>query len=313
LKLLGLGFIAVLVSIFSFSPVLQGIATGQVVVLLLLLWTCGAFFYVKNWHIAAGFVLALATSIKLTPLIVVIPLLLWKEFKLLAAFVLTLLLLCVAICFVNSPDCLLDFFTHVLPAMSAGILTRTNASFSVSIERVFAMAHHQHLAVGLVNQVSMPVLLLGKVCSAAVLLAASVLVYSGSPERESASRVKTITLFAILSVCISPVSWGHGYCQCFLALCLLWEQALRQQISGRRLAILFLCTLGLTTYLTRYILAASWIGSHPLTASLGLLLLPLSGVVLLLTELWAMRYSGFSIGTQRRSPVHTPQVAETIS
>jgi alpha-1,2-mannosyltransferase len=285
------GSLIVLVAVFSYSPVLQSIAMGQVSVLLLLIWACGTFYYTKGWHGASGFAFALATAIKLTPLIVVIPLLLLKEWKVLRGFIVSLTFLAVLICLINTPSSLVDYFGHVVPPMSRGILLITNVSISASIERLFLAFNHKAIAPSTADHISPILILLGKISAAAILGAVCVLTFKKRNEMKVSDRAMTLALFAMLSACIAPVSWQHGYSICLLALCLLWAQAVREPITNLRLMTLFLCTLALTTYLNNIVIASIVRGNaaHPILDSIAMLLVPVAGIVLVLAEFAVMK------------------------
>jgi len=291
LRWLSWGSLILLVAVFSYSPVFQSIAMGQVSVLLLLLWACGTFCYAKGEHDVSGFAFALAAAIKLTPLIVVIPLLLFKEWKVLRGFFASLTLLAVVTCLINTPASLVDYFGHVVPPMSRGILLITNVSISASLERLFLAFNHRAIAPSASDQISPVLILLGKLFAAAILAIASMLTLKKRDGMKVSDRAMTVALFAMLSACITPVSWQHGYSVCLLALCLLWAQAVREPITNLRLVTLFLCTLALTTYLNNIVIASILKGNatHPILNAVAMSLVPIAGVVLVVTELAAMK------------------------
>lgn len=290
LKVISLGSLLILMALFSYSPVLQCIAVGQVSILLLLLWTCGIFCYMKGWHGAAGFAFALAAAIKLTPIIVVIPLLLWKEWKVLRGVLLSWLCMAVTISVINTPASLTDYFGHVLPPMSRGILTITNLSISASLARFYAALRNQTISPAVVDQVPQAVIMLGKVCAAAIMGTAGLLIYNRGHGIKRVDRVLVLSLFAMLSVSIAPVTWSHGYSLCFLTLSLLWADALRTTVSNVYLTMLFVGTVASTTYLNRYAFAnAGPHAGHPVLAALLLSLAPVAGIVLVLAKLASIR------------------------
>lgn len=285
------GSLFVLMGIFSYSPVLQCIATGNVSILLLLLWACGIFFYMKGWHVASGFAFALATAIKLTPMIIVVPFLMWKEWRVLRAFLLSLLSLAVVTCLVNTPSSLADYFVHVMPHLSRGVLKINNLSISASVERLYAAFHYERISPVVVDNPPTAVILLGKACAAALLGTAALLTYSRDSAMRTEDRVMILALLAMLSACIAPVSWQHGYSLCFLAFSLLWFNALREPISNLQLTVLFLCTIALTTYPNNLVYTTlENNANHAMLASLVLLLTPVASIVLVFTKLISMRF-----------------------
>ncbi len=298
LQLLSLGSLVLLLGLFSFSPILQTIETGQVSLLLLLLCTLGVFFYTEEWHAASGFTFALAAAIKLTPLIVVVPLLLWADWKVLRAFVISLILLALVICLGNGPSTLLDYFLHVMPAMSRGNMAVGNSSISASVERLYGALHHTAFYPEITAYVPKIVVSLGKACALVILMAAGFLAYKSRQRLGIDERAMTLALFILLSVWISPVSWLHGYTLCFLALSFLWVKAIREGLSNGSLAMLFVCTFLFTTYFSRFCITLAAKGWLPVLDSVLLIVTPVAGIVLVLRELAAQR----SVRTPQPTP-----------
>lgn len=292
LRWISWGSLIILVVLYSFSPVIQCINMGQVSILLLLLWASGTLCYAKGWHAASGFVFALAVAIKLTPLIVVVPLLLLKEWRTLRAVFVSLLLLAAITCVINTPSSVTDYFLHVVPPMSRGILTAINISVSASIERVYAAFHHEVIYPAVADQLPAALILLGKVVDAAIVGFAALLIYVRGNAIRTADRIVALALFAVLSVCVAPVSWQHGCTLCLLALTLLWAEALREPKSNLYLIILILGTLSQTTSLNEFAYKnLEGHAAHPILATLLLSVTPLGGLVLVFARLVAMGLS----------------------
>jgi hypothetical protein len=139
-----------------------------------------------------------------------------------------------------------------------------------------------------VDHVPAVVVVLGKVCAAGVMGAAGLLIYNRRGGIKQLDHVMVLALFAMLSVCIAPVTWGHGYSLCFLTLSLLWADALRAaRVSNVYLTVLLLCTVASTTYMNKYAYASA--GTHPVLAALLLSIAPVAGSVMVLSKLAAMR------------------------
>lgn len=306
------GSLIVLIVLYSFSPVIQCINMGQVSILLLLLWASGTLFHVRGWHLASGFVFALAAAIKLTPLIVVFPLLLLKEWKTLRAFFIGLLFLTGITCFINTPSSLTDYFFHVVPPMSRGILTVTNISISASVERLYGAIHQMVVSPALTDQVPAVLILLGKGIDAGILGFAGLLIYSRCSAIRTADRAIVLALFAVLSVCVAPVSWQHGCALSLLALSLLWAEALREQMSSLYLIILAFGTITQTTSLNEF--AYRNLEGHaarPILATLLLSVTPIGGIVLVFARLVGMGSSDYSNQTRKLGlqvlPINSPE------
>jgi uncharacterized membrane protein len=76
------------VLLLLFRPTLNCLYWGQVSILLLFLVVAGLSLYASGQKSMAGFMFALAAAIKLTPLIVIVPLLAWRDWKSLRAIAL---------------------------------------------------------------------------------------------------------------------------------------------------------------------------------------------------------------------------------
>ncbi len=55
------GAVAVLLALLALFSTSECLVWGQITIFLLLLWTCGIYFYLRGWFAASGFVFALAT------------------------------------------------------------------------------------------------------------------------------------------------------------------------------------------------------------------------------------------------------------
>jgi hypothetical protein len=110
---------------------------GQVSSALVLLWTAGIVCYVKGFKRTSAAVFALAAAIKLTPLLVVLPFLVWREWRWVRWFFLCLAVICVSLCAVNGPQSLLDYTLHVIPPMSAGATSCENTSLPSGLQQAY--------------------------------------------------------------------------------------------------------------------------------------------------------------------------------
>jgi hypothetical protein len=112
----------VTVFLILFRPTLNCFYFGQVSILLLFLLIAGVSFYVHGRKNIAGLLFALAAAIKLTPLIVIVPFLAWKDWKILRAIALWCIGILGATWIVNGIGTLNFYFLHVMQSMSGGNL-----------------------------------------------------------------------------------------------------------------------------------------------------------------------------------------------
>ena len=281
-----LGTVAVVLGLFSLFSTGMCLIWGQITIVLLLLWMAGLYFYRRGWYAASAIVLALATAIKLTPLLVVVPFLIWREWQWLRAYFVALAVFFGLMFLANSPASLTDYFFHVMPSMSGGgIPDFENKSLLADAQLLYVTLHG-----GATRPVTMAipkgVVTIGKAGCLSILLFAIALVYRLRSAMRMADRVMTLSLFALLSVCIAPISWKHAYVVVFLALALLWAEALRQKVSAMHLVLLSICSIELGSFLFDSIVVKA---THGVLQGVLSFLAPAAGILLVLLTLLRMR------------------------
>jgi hypothetical protein len=236
-----LGPLALVAGAFTFHPVIQCIVWGQITITLLLLWTAGVFFYARDRRMLAAIAFAIATAIKLTPLIVVGPFLIWREWKLLRDYALAMVGCVVVMCVMNQPGSLPHYFLHVVPSMSAGVPDFNNKSLVASIQVTYKIwkSARLHEAVTLIPHA---VVSASKFAALCLVVAALALTARFRSVINSSNRIMTLGLFAMLSVAVSPVSWKHAYVVALLGLVCLWAEAIATEASLGYALFLTLCT-----------------------------------------------------------------------
>ena len=278
----------VLLGVATAVPTSLALYWGQITLFLLVLWGLGIACYARGWRTASAMVLALATAIKLTPVLIVLPLLLWRDWRWLRGFAGALLAVLLATVAINSPGALVDYVRHVLPGMSGGFAHAENSSIASAAQIVWIAAHGGSLAT-LTMPVPPGVLTGAKGLSVALLLAAAVPVARLGPAMTTPDRVLTLALFAMLTTPLSPVSWLHAYVVSLVGLCLLWAEALRCPISNGWLVMLTLCTIELTSFTSRFLDLPAFSGSrHEVGVALMFCLIPAATLVLVLGRLYRM-------------------------
>ena len=249
-----LSALAFAVGIATFSPVLSCLRWGQILIVLALLWTIGVYCYLRGYTKTSGVALALATAIKLTPLIVVVPMLLWREWRWLRAYGVGLLVLLALVVTVNGPECLEDCFRHVMPSMSNGYPSLGNHSIISACQILYLALKHGDLYYPLLASIPHAVVVFGKVLDLICLAIGAALLARHRDYRDVYTRASVFTLFAMLSVIVSPVSWDHAYLFCLLGLAVLWAEALRAPVPKGYLILLALSSLELNWFSVTYLL-----------------------------------------------------------
>jgi hypothetical protein len=289
IPLLSLGTLALFVGLLAAQPVVSCLTWGQVTIALLLLWVLGAWLYKRGYYSASAFVFALAAVIKLTPLIVIIPFIVWREWRWLRSFAVSIFLLGGSMCILNKPSTLVDYFAHVMPSMSRGVPSKSNESLLAAIQMVYVS-----LRGGIASPVTMPiphlVITAGKVVCVVTLVIAIASTVKLGKTLSQGHRVMVLALFAMLSAPVSPVSWPHAYAVCLFAMSLLWAQALRENRLTTKLGLLVVTTLAVTSYLFPF--AITYLVNHSryeLLISLLALVTPASVILIVLASLRVMR------------------------
>jgi hypothetical protein len=263
-----------------------GFIQGQISSVLVLLWTAGIVCYVKGFKRASAAVFALATAIKLTPLLVLLPFLVWREGRWVRWFALSLSAICLILCLINGPQSLLDYTLHVMPPMSAGFISASNVSLPSGLQQLYlGMTGGNFIAEYAI--VPRAVVLGSKLIAAAVMLMALIGIYRLGPLRSAMDRAKILALIALLSLYCSPVAWRSAYGIVFLAALFLWKEAFERPVSKLELLLLVLCTLEFSFFFDTFFLRFT----HGVLLSATALLAPASGCLLIFYTLRKMRLS----------------------
>jgi hypothetical protein len=246
LRMLGMRSIGhacmVAVFLFTFRPMLSCFDWGQVPLILLFLLTAGLSLYFrgcKNW---AGLLFALAIAIKLTPFIVLLPFIVWRDWKIVRASALWGAAILGALLIVNGWGTLNLYFLHVLPLMSNGAVNIDNRTFSNMLTVYchglaqntppFEMIWAERLVAILVYCYAIWLIRLNR--------------EDNLPEN---SRLETVAIFLLLSCCCSPVSWIHAYALSAPALVIIGKRIWEQYANAAEAILLtmFLLSLSLSS------------------------------------------------------------------
>ncbi len=259
---------------------------GQISSVLVLLWTAGIVCYVKGYIRTSAAVFALATAIKLTPLLVLLPFLVWREGRWVRWFGLSLAAIALILCVVNGPQSLVDYTLHVMPSMSAGFISASNVSLPSGLQQLYLGLTGKNF---LAEDAAIPhIIVLGsKLIAAAVMLATLISIYRLGSPRSIMDRAKILSLIALLSLYCSPVAWRSAYGIVFLAAFFLWKEAFERGASKLELLLLALCTLEFSFFFDTLFLRST----HGVLLSATALLAPAFGCLLIFYTLRKMRLS----------------------
>jgi hypothetical protein len=211
------------VAVLLFRPTLDSLFLGQVSIFLLLLQVAGLYFYSERRTFPAAVMFAVMTVIKITPLIVVVPLLAFRDWKQLRAFVLVLAALLIGICFVNGEGVLRQYVEHVVPSMSTGFVSLQNRNLGTALQIAWQRTD-QLPALRSID-------VLGKLLSLAVICYAGWLSRC-TPKSDFARKTTMLMLFFLLGCCLAPVAWRYSYVLAAPALAVLVGKAWKGRMNA---------------------------------------------------------------------------------
>jgi hypothetical protein len=242
LNLLPVSLVAVLLLLFR--PTLNCLYWGQVSILLLFLVVAGFSLYAHGQKNMAGLMFALAAAIKLTPLVVIVPLIAWRDWKSLRAIALFGAVILAALRMVNGSGALNLYFLHQLPSMSGGDLGGGDFSNNRSLGNIF----YEYLRGS--GPAVTPIWLVWVVR----LVSAFVLCHAGWLSRlkkgdklADGERLETFSIFLLLASCISPYSWLYAYVFCAPILVIAGKRIAERRLNAAETTLVMMFLLSLST------------------------------------------------------------------
>lgn len=222
-----------------FPPTMNCLVWGNIPIFLLLILVAGISLFVRKKTYGAAFLFALAIAIKLTPLIVVIPLLAWRDWKMLRAIALWGVVILAIIVMINGWKALDLYFFHEIPRMG-GKFYIGNRSLGSTIQVLWFRSQRGTAAPSLAWT--------GKLISILVLCYAGWLNRSeGVRNLKNGFRVESIAYFLLLSCCVAPVSWVHAYVLAAPALVIHGKRIWEEQANAYETVVSLLLVLSLST------------------------------------------------------------------
>ncbi len=233
LPVLSAEFVVLLTAAYSFWPVHEAVSLGQITVVLLGLWAVGVVAYAEGMPVLSAIALALATAFKVTPVLLLPVLLIWRDRRWLVAYGTAMLGFVGIMAVWNGPDTLREY-GHVVSAMG-GVLP---ASGNKCIGAVAAWLYYGRTfdlqSVHAVLGTAPPLLVLvTRVLSLVFYAGCLLLAWRGRRFTSLHDRATVLAIFALATAVIAPVSWRHGYTVALLPLVLLWAGSLRDARGGR--------------------------------------------------------------------------------
>lgn len=244
-SILSFEFATLLLFAFSFWPIHETLSDGQVSIVMLMLLTTGIVAYSGGRVILSASVIAIATALKITPVLLLPVFFIWKDRKWLISYLTVSFGLVLTMIAINGSQTVSTYGT-VMTAMSGGAPAMTNKSISSLVAwiyygKVFTLSSVH----GVMTRLPPTLAITTKIVSGAFYLLCLVMVWRSRRKLDFASKATTIALFSLIIACVSPVSWRHSYTVALIALAIYWAKALQATCRRYQLVLLSLTTFAL--------------------------------------------------------------------
>jgi alpha-1,2-mannosyltransferase len=238
IRLLSVGFAVLVCSAFCFHPIQDTFCFGQVNVVLCALWAFGIWAYEREWVLTSAAVLAFATALKVTPIVIFPLFLIWKDRRWLVGYFSSLVGLGAFIVSFNGFGELREF-SAVASSMSGGTPRFDNQCIS-SVLTWFYYGHtFDHFSAQSVLPLRAPALTLAIKLTQALFYSLCLwLVWKSRKQATRRDRASSIAIFALVALCVAPVSWRSSYAIAIVPLVMQWTRWFQEKIQWVRLAVL---------------------------------------------------------------------------
>ena len=205
------------VGLFSYFPFREGLFMGQIGCLILFLLAAGVWLLARNQTSLSALSFAVATMIKLTPILAVPLLIFHRRWKWLAAYAGWICALLIVSVWQAGWTMHQQFWHVVLPSISCGSPVCQNSSVVAYVQEIFLgyvpIAPHAPLTI--------------PPYACAVSRSVAFMVYSLMLvrfylRRHDGELVRDLVIMALLGIAVSPISWWHHYTLALLPFLYLW-------------------------------------------------------------------------------------------
>jgi hypothetical protein len=221
------------VGLFSYYPLFDNLFFGQISGVILLLFAACLWLLKRERVWMSALCLAVATSIKLTPVLVVPVLIFHRRWKWLAAYALWMLALLGLSVGQAGWAAHAEFLHKVLPSMSCGSPVCQNASVVAWVQEIFM----GHVPVSKHPPLTIP----AYACAVSRYVAFAVyclMLVRFYLRRRDGLLVRDIVIMVLLGIVLSPISWLHHLTLALLGFVYLWGTM--PEKGNRTLTALFL-------------------------------------------------------------------------
>ncbi len=221
-------FAVLFVSAFCFFPVVEAISAGQIAIAMFALLTISVVAYSDGQIILSASALALASVLKVTPVLLIPLFFIWKDRRWLISYLSVSFGLVAAMAAFNG-TLSVGTFLHVVTSMGAGFPVALNKSIGAIVSWIyFGKLFDQDSAASVAVSASPRFLsFAAKTVSLLFYLSCLCLVWRSRSKMDRALRATVIAVLYLAILCISPVSWRHGYAAAFIVVTICWAGALR--------------------------------------------------------------------------------------
>lgn len=227
----GVEWLYLVVAIVTYIPLSDEVLLGQVGCFLMLLAAAAVWWMKSGRTVLSAGALALATAVKLTPVIAVPVMVVHRKWRWLAAYLVALL--CISGISVGQAGWAIhrQFVGEVLPAIACGTPVRDNVSLFATVEEVIM----GHVPDGLADPQPVPEVgcLLAKIIVGVVLAIMVVRVTRRWRER---FEVDDVVLMLLATLPLSPISWRHQYTLALMPFLYAWGRRGQDEGDGWLLA-----------------------------------------------------------------------------
>jgi hypothetical protein len=240
--ILSFEFSVLALAAYSFWPIHETVADGQISIVMLALWAVGIVAYCDDCIVLSAAAFALATAFKITPILILPLFFIWKDRKWLVAFLAFLLGLVLAMATINGLP-MVKTYAAVMSAMGDGAPAMQNKSLSSLVAWAYYGRLFSLLSVHeILTNPPRALLIAEKTISGSFYLLSLWPVWRSRHQLGLSSKAATIAIFGLITACVSPVSWRHSYSVAFIALAVFWIRSLRTKPRALHLALLTLTT-----------------------------------------------------------------------
>ena len=207
------------VGLFSYTPFLENLFFGQMSGVMFFLLAAGTWLLSRDHPWLSAFCYAVATDIKLTPVLAVPVLILHRQWKWLTAYVVCLAALLGFSDWQVGWAAHLQFWREVLPSIAGGAPISANFSFMASVQEL--LLRHVWTVQNPPLMVPAYAAMASRVAAGLLYLAVLVSCYRRRHERDFTTDLVVIVLVATV---ISPIAWRHHFTIALLPFLYLWSR-----------------------------------------------------------------------------------------